>query len=226
MGNVVGEILPLAIGVALSPISVTAVILLLYTQRPKANSLAFVGGWSLVLVTIGGVTFAVAYVRGYPSDTDLALAQSIISLIIGVILITLAVRSFRRRPKKGEEMELLRRLQKRVEGITPDRALLLGLALVVATPKNLGMSVLASLTIVEADLLGAETIGAIVLFIVIACSSVVSPVALYIARGDRAYNTLDNWKFWLIAKDAIATFLVYLAMGTWQLISGISGLTG
>ena len=44
--------LPLAVGVAISPVPIIAVILMLISARAKANGSAFVGGW---VVGIGSV---------------------------------------------------------------------------------------------------------------------------------------------------------------------------
>src|SRR5215204_1252750 len=54
MTSVVGEILPLAIGVAISPIPIIAAILMLLSPRAKSMSVAFLIGW------IVGIVVAVA----------------------------------------------------------------------------------------------------------------------------------------------------------------------
>ena len=45
MGQAIGEILPLAVGVALSPIPIIAIILMLGTPRARSNGPAFALGW-------------------------------------------------------------------------------------------------------------------------------------------------------------------------------------
>lgn len=45
MGQAIGGTLALAIGVALSPIPIIAVVLMLTTARARINGLAFVAGW-------------------------------------------------------------------------------------------------------------------------------------------------------------------------------------
>ncbi|HUK72944.1 MAG TPA: GAP family protein [Streptosporangiaceae bacterium] len=49
MGQAIGGSLPLAIGIALSPIPIIAVVLMLTTPRARANGPAFVLGWLLGL---------------------------------------------------------------------------------------------------------------------------------------------------------------------------------
>jgi Sap, sulfolipid-1-addressing protein len=45
MGNAIGQVLPLAVGVALSPVPIIAVALMLMSQRARLNGPVFVIGW-------------------------------------------------------------------------------------------------------------------------------------------------------------------------------------
>ena len=45
MREAIGAILPLAVGVALSPVPIIAVVLMLGTPGGRTNGLAFLGGW-------------------------------------------------------------------------------------------------------------------------------------------------------------------------------------
>ena len=58
MGAAVGEILGNAIGVAISPVPIIAVILMLFTSRAVANSLGFLLGWVVGLTVAGAVLLA------------------------------------------------------------------------------------------------------------------------------------------------------------------------
>ena len=55
MELVIKEILPFAIGIALSPMGIAAIILMLFTQKARSNSLAFLTGWALGISLVGGV---------------------------------------------------------------------------------------------------------------------------------------------------------------------------
>lgn len=45
MGKAIGDSLPMAIGIAPSPVPITAVVLMLTTERARTNGPAFVIGW-------------------------------------------------------------------------------------------------------------------------------------------------------------------------------------
>ena len=53
MGSTISELLPLAIGIALSPLPIIAQILMLFGKRARSNCPAFMLGWVLVLAILG-----------------------------------------------------------------------------------------------------------------------------------------------------------------------------
>ena len=53
MGTAVGEILPLAVGVAISPVPIIAAILMLLSPQAKSTSLGFLVGW------VAGISIAI-----------------------------------------------------------------------------------------------------------------------------------------------------------------------
>jgi hypothetical protein len=60
MGQAIGASLPLAIGIAISPIPIIAVVLMLTTSRAKTNGPAFLLGWLLGLGIVGAIVLAIA----------------------------------------------------------------------------------------------------------------------------------------------------------------------
>ena len=60
MGAAIGQVLPFAVGVALSPVPIIAVALMLMSQRARLNGPLFVIGWLVGLAVIGVVVLAVA----------------------------------------------------------------------------------------------------------------------------------------------------------------------
>ena len=59
MGEAIGEVLPVAVGVAVSPVPIIAVILMLVTARARVNGPAFIVGWLLGLAAVGAIVMAV-----------------------------------------------------------------------------------------------------------------------------------------------------------------------
>ena len=93
MGQAIGDVLPFAVGVAISPIPIIAIILMLLSSRAGANSTAFLGGWiigvagaSIVLLALSGTISTDS--SGAPSTTS-----SVIKLVLGGLLILIAARA-------------------------------------------------------------------------------------------------------------------------------------
>jgi Sap, sulfolipid-1-addressing protein len=84
MGQAIGEMLPLAIGIAISPLPIIAIILMLITPKARSNGLAFLGGWMLGLAVVGTVVLIVANTAGIAASSG---PSQTVSWIKGVTLI-------------------------------------------------------------------------------------------------------------------------------------------
>lgn len=60
MGAAIGQVLPLAVGVALSPVPIIAVVLMLMSARAQLNGPGFVLGWLAGLAVIGVIMLAIS----------------------------------------------------------------------------------------------------------------------------------------------------------------------
>ena len=60
MGQAISEVLPFAIGVAISPLPIIAVILVLFSARAKVNGPAFLAGWLVGVAAVSIVAYVVA----------------------------------------------------------------------------------------------------------------------------------------------------------------------
>jgi threonine/homoserine/homoserine lactone efflux protein len=135
MGEAIGQSLPLAIGVALSPVPIIAVVLMLTTSRARANGPAFVLGWLLGLGVVGAVVLALAGPGEASESGQPATWVSWVLLLLGVLLLLVAARQFRGRPREGEEAPLPKWMGA-IERFKAGAALGGGAALAGANPKN------------------------------------------------------------------------------------------
>jgi len=100
----------------------------------------------------------------------------------------------------------------------------LGALLSGLNPKNLTLSLAAGLTIGAGGLDSEETIIAIVVFVVIAASSVAIPVLAYIAAENRVRQPLDDLRVWLTDNSATVMAVLLLVIGVTILGKGLAGL--
>ena len=67
MGQAIGDLLPSAVGVAISPVPIIAVILMLGTPKARSNGPAFAVGWVIGLIVVSVIVLLLA---GDAEDTD------------------------------------------------------------------------------------------------------------------------------------------------------------
>jgi threonine/homoserine/homoserine lactone efflux protein len=224
LGQAIGDLLAFALGVAISPIPIIAIILMLLSARAGANSTAFLAGWvagvagaSVVLLALSGLIGTTS--NGAPSTT-----ASVVKLVLGVLLVGLSVRNFRKRPGANEEAELPKWLQS-IESITPAKAVGLGVLLSAVNPKNLLMIAGAMVSLSQYHLSVGEDSIAVVVFVLIAISTVAAPVIVYRTAGEKAQRILAAMRGWLGQNNAAVMAVLLLVIGVVLLGKGISGLS-
>jgi hypothetical protein len=223
VGSTVGDILPLGIGVAISPFPIVAVILMLLTRRARHNAPAFLAGWVAGLVVVGAIVLLIFGGADVATYDEQSTGPSAVRAAIGVLLLLLAWRHWRRRPEEGEEPETPRWMQ-RMESVNPAMALGLGVILSGMNPKDTTLAVLAAVSIAQAELSAGESAVMLAVFIAIATISVVAPITVYLALGERAEETLGGWKAWLMAHNAAVMAALFLVFGVVLVGQGIRGL--
>ena len=101
MLQAIGDLLPLAVGVALSPLPIIAVILMLGTPKARANGPAFALGWVLGLVVVSAVVVVVAGGADQP-DSGSSNTADTVKLLLGFAFLFMAFRQWKARPKRGD----------------------------------------------------------------------------------------------------------------------------
>jgi len=225
MGEAIGQILPMAVGVAISPIPIIAVILMLVTRQARVNGPAFVLGWLIGLGIIGIVVIGVAGGTVAGSDGTASGRMVLLELVLGGLLLLVAVRQFRSRPREGEAASMPKWMGA-IDGLTPVKALGAGALLSGLNPKNLLLAVGAAATIAQAGVSTGQQALAYVVFAVIAAIGVASPVVIYFALGDRAPAVLDRMKSWMGQNNAVIMTILCLILGVKLIGQALGGLSG
>jgi threonine/homoserine/homoserine lactone efflux protein len=224
MGQAIGEILPLAIGVAISPVPIIAIVLMLGTPRARSNGLAFALGWLAGLTIVGGALLALASGNSQENDGGPETWVSIVKLVLGVLFLLLAARTWRSRPKAGQEAAMPRWMQA-IDTFTTGRSLVFGVLLSGVNPKNLALTIAAATTIAQTGISGGESAGALIVFILIGSLSILTPVFIYFALGTRAAVILDELKDWMAGHNAAIMTVLLLVLGAKLIGDAVGGLS-
>ncbi len=225
MGAAIGGSLPLAVGVAVSPIPIVAVILMLTTQRARVNGLVFIAGWLAGLAVIGAIALGIAGPADASSSGAPATWVSWLKVVIGAALLLVAALQFRSRPKSGDRVELPKWIA-RVDEIKPLPAAGLGVVMGGLNPKNLLLAAAAAAAIAQTGISGAEQAIAYAVFALIGTIGVGTPVVIYFAMGARSEKLLTDLKDWMARNNAVIMAVICLIIGVKLIGDGITGLTG
>ena len=217
MGAVIGEILPLAIGIAISPIPIIAAILMLFSPHARSTSTGFLIGWIIGIIVATGIFTALAGVL----DTDDSSSTGIswVKVGLGVLLLLVGLRQWRGRGGTHETPKWMAA----IDNFNFVKALGLGFLLSAINPKNLIMAVGAGVSIGSAGLSVSSEIVAVLVFTVIAASTVAVPVIAYLVAADKMRGPLDRLKAWLQANNATVMAVLILVIGVVLIGKGVGG---
>ena len=221
MGEAIGAVIGLAVGVAISPVPIIAVILMLFTPKARQNGVAFLLGWVVGLVVVGTLVL-VADVSS--SDSGESTASGWVKLILGALLLGLAWRSWSNRPQGDRQPEMPKWMSS-IDGFTPGKSLGFAALLSGVNPKNLALTVAAAASIGAAGLSQGQEFATLAVFVVIASITVALPVVFYLVLGERAAATLTGWKGWLQTNNATVMVVLLAVFGAKLVGDGIAILS-
>ena len=224
MGPAIGGSLPMAVGIAISPVPIIAVVVMLTTPKARSNGPAFVAGWLIGLAVVGAIVLAVAGPAGASSSGAPATWVSWLKIGLGLLLLVVALRELRGRPAAGEEVPMPKWMAT-IDQVKAPTALGLGAALAGANPKNLLLAVAGAAAIAQTGISGGEQALAYLVFALIATIGVAAPVVIYLAMGDRAPQTLGRLKDWMSHNNAVIMSILCLIIGVKLIGDAISALT-
>lgn len=224
MGEAVGQSLPVAVGILISPMPIVAVVLMLLTPRARVNAAAFLLGWVIGIAVAGAVLVLVAGAAGAADDDgDPPTWAAVLKLVLGVLLLLLAAQNWRKRPRGGAEPPAPGWMRA-IDGFTPVKAFGLAVLLGVVNPKNLLLIVSGAAAIAAATTSTGARLGALAVFVVVASLGVAAPLVVYLATGPRAASLLEELKTWMVQHNAAIMAVLLLVIGAKMLGDGIAAL--
>jgi threonine/homoserine/homoserine lactone efflux protein len=225
MGQGISAVLTFAIGVAISPVPIIAVILMLFSQRARVNGPAFLLGWVVALAALSTVVYVVSHDGNVATSSTASDSVSWGKIVLGVALLALARRNWRKRPAPGEEAAMPKWLAS-VESVSPVKAFGLAVVLAAVNPKNLILTLGAASGLAQVQGLSTtDAVVAIAVFVVIASLTIAGPVLYALFGGAPARRALDSAKSWLTAHNAAVMGVLFLVFGVDLIAKGLPPLT-
>lgn len=221
MLEVLGDALPTALGLAISPIPIIATVLLLLTPRARSTSVAYLAGTVVGLTAVVTVFALVGGALPEPEPDASKPVLGIVQGVLGILAIVVAVSQWRKRPRDGAEPTMPRWMAG-LGDLSVPAVLGMGVALSAVNPKNLILAANAGVTIGGSSLPVGQAIAVAAIVVLIGVSTVLVPVVANLIWSRALQGPLQRLQGELQRDNAIIMAVLMLVIGV-QLIGKAIG---
>jgi Sap, sulfolipid-1-addressing protein len=221
MLSALGELLPIAVAVAVSSVPITATILILLSPKRNKSAIPFLIGWLVgiagvvVVAAVGGSALPVRTLRA--PQKAIGIAQ----ILIGLAVLVVAMIAWRRAARGPTDNQ--NRWLDRVDRMGPAAALGLAFALNLR-PKGLLLGAAAGLSVAGSSLPVTEAAIVVAIYVGLASSTITVPIAATLVAPARMQPRLVLARDWLRQYSAYITVVVLVMVGFVILGAGLSRL--
>jgi threonine/homoserine/homoserine lactone efflux protein len=203
---VVIDLLLIGLGITLEPFPLTAFILILSAEKGTRKGLAFILGWLACLVVVIAAVILVTGGNPPKPNTAQSTAALAVKLALGILLILLAARQWRRMGRPRKPPTWMARL---------DQLSLWAAAGLAAFLQPWVLVAAGAATVTQAKLSTAGDYLTLMLFCVLATSSFLYQ-ELYAAFAPAAARArLDRLRTWLDTHEDQVIIVISLLLGSW-----------
>lgn len=200
-----------ALAIAVNPVPIIASVTLLSTPHGKRNALYFIATMVVLMLAIGS---AVIFIVGQ-SDSSSASGGATVTTAFGLIFLAVAVQQWRTKPVEGKDPGWMKALDKAglVAGVV------LGVSLTNYALLTSGMQ-----KIVTSGLSSSVQTSALVFFTLVATSTIILPLIVYLVRPVWATDVLGRFRDWLMLHNRVILIVVFGLMGLLFTAQGVRAL--
>jgi len=224
VGRALGDILPLAVAVAIFPVPIIIAVLVLGSDRGTAKGAAYALAWSIGLFAVGAIVLVLAGAADAGDNDQPATWVNVLLLGLGLLLLAAAVRQWRGRPGGGEKATTPGWIRA-IDKFTIARAGGAGFALSALNPKNVLLTAAAAAEIAEVGLSAGREVALLLGFVVVASAGVLTPLVLALALGERSRGLLEGLRGWMARYSPVIMGLLCLIIGAKLIGDALSGFS-
>jgi hypothetical protein len=221
MWQALGALLPIAVAVAVSSVPITVTILLLLSPNRNKTALPFLIGWVIGVVAVMGVSALSA--QALPTVPRRAQEEvtGALELLIGAALIVLGVVQIRRRSRTSAAG--MPHWLSAVDSFNGLVSFAVGVVLNLR-PKGLLLGITAGLALHAAPVNNAEFAAVVVIYTVIATSTVVAPIIASFLAPKKVQPKLMSARDWISVNGRVLTSAMMFMIGVVIFGAGLTHL--
>jgi hypothetical protein len=216
--SLVITILLLGLLASLSPATIVVFILLLATTRAKVNAAAFLIGWSVSLVIVFSVSYAIGETRTVQHGGGRT-AVEVIEILLGIGLVFVAWRQWQNRNQPKTPSGLTRSLTARLQSLNPWEAAIVG---VLKQPWALTAA--AAVVVIRDHAAWLVVLIAFLVFMVVSTATVGLTFLYFARRPGEAQQHLEAHRARVARAGPTIAVVVYLMVALYLIVDGIWGV--
>lgn len=210
MTHALVSILLPAMGIAMSPMPVTALIFMLMNGKTLRSGIAFAAGWVASLAVVMAAVLFVAGARSLLSPrSDMTIFMYIVMLAIGIFMIFYAIKDLLRRTDRNQATPSW---MHSMGSFSTAKAFGAGCFFAGLSPKNGVLAIAGAVVISGISVNMPEAVVFAALFLAVASATVLAPVLFFQFVPQRA-RKLSRQVVWLVQRNATIMSVVLLLLG-------------
>lgn len=219
MISATGYVLFYGLVAAASLVVLTAVLVVIRSERPRTNGLAFLIGF--VLGTTIAAALGLMLGQGMERFGSHETIQGVLALLVGLALVLTGLGERQRPNRHGAERDRSGGIESRLRGVGPGAALTISGLLGFGGPKRLVLTFLAMATVSTADLGDVESLTLLVFYVVVATLLVSVPVGIVVVGGNPAIAAIGRGESWLESNAGLLRTWLAIALGGALVVDGL-----
>jgi hypothetical protein len=221
MVDIVSGLVPVAVGVALSPAALIELILVLFSKRARVNGVVFV---TTLMITVFAVAAIGAFALKATTDdsTDQpSTVKGVVLVLLGALALVIAWRNWTQRSDTS-----VPRVFDTIANMGPGAVFVLALGAVPLNPKNLFMVLAAGAQAAASGESTGTIVAALLVFTVLATSPFLVAIGYVLVAGDGAQERLAVVRDWLMRHNRLIMAIVLGVLGLVVLGQGWAAVAG
>jgi Sap, sulfolipid-1-addressing protein len=215
MSDLLASLIVPALLIAVNPVPVLVAVTLLMSERGRRNEGVFVATLAAVMLADGLLTFFLLGHGGSSAQQSAVTGKAALQTAFGMGFLAIAAAQWRSDPTKTDTPGWMRLMDKAGLGA----AVVLGVSLT-----NYALLTAGTSKILDSHLTSTQEVAGLLFFVIVALSTVIAPLVLYLVRHAWAEAQLGRLKGWLTLHNRALLIAVFGAMGLLFTAQGLDNL--